>query len=116
MENRGANPFVYAEDEPTEAVRIERIVQRWSIIAAMIKTPVLSIRKRRGNPNWGKAMTAGIPAIVTEFEKQVRTLGLTNEKCEGSSELRLWCEDNKNRSYVPERLLKAWKIEPDPTL
>jgi len=30
-----------------------------------------------------------------------------------SRELRAWCEQNRNRRYVPELLLKAWGITVD---
>ena len=65
--------------------------------------------RRRGNPNWGRP-GGHIPAIVTEFEKQVRKLGLTQETWAGSRELRHWCERHRNQCYIPEWLLKEWKI------
>jgi hypothetical protein len=36
-----------------------------------------------------------LPAVVTEFERQVRKLGLSNETLESSAELRHWCDDDK---------------------
>ena len=65
--------------------------------------------KRRGNPNWGRP-GGTIPAIVTEFERQVLKLGLTKEMCADSFELRIWCKRNRNLRYIPEWLLKKWKI------
>ncbi len=71
--------------------------------------------RRRGNPNWGKPTLDPRPSsTVTEFENQVRRLRLNESNCAGSDELRLWCERNKNRNYVPEWLLKHWKISVDP--
>src|SRR5438128_5974415 len=35
--------------------------------------------RRRGKPNWGRS-SGTVPAIVTEFETEVRRLGLTREK------------------------------------
>jgi hypothetical protein len=72
------------------------------------------VRRKRGNPNW----SAGRPVIVppaepTEFEMQVRELGLTPKKYASSAELRRWCERNKNHHYIPEWLLEAWKIKVD---
>jgi hypothetical protein len=32
-----------------------------------------------------------------------------------SAELRAWCEQNRNRLYVPEWLLEEWGITVDPT-
>jgi hypothetical protein len=66
-------------------------------------------RRRRGNPNWGRA-GGRIPEIPTEFEEQVRHLGLTRQTCSSSLELRRWCERNKDRCYIPEWLLKLWGI------
>ena len=49
-------------------------------------------------------------AIGTEFDGQVRRLGLTREECVSSAELKNWCERNRNRVYVPEWLIAAWGI------
>jgi hypothetical protein len=46
----------------------------------------------------------------THFERRMRELGLTRDTCATSDELRLWCEDNRNRCYIPEWLLKSWGI------
>ncbi len=72
---------------------------------------------RRGNPNWGKPTLDTLPlSIVTEFENQMRRLRLTERDCAGSDELRRWCERNKNRCYVPEWLLKHWKMSVEPNV
>jgi hypothetical protein len=76
--------------------------------------PVAHMRKR-GNPNWGQPAPLG-PALPTEFEMQVRQLGLTVETYVYSAELRRWCERNKNRVYVPEWLLEEWRIPVDADL
>jgi len=69
---------------------------------------------RRGNPNWGKPTPLiSRSVMVTEFEKQVRQLRLTESNCAGSDELRVWCKRNKNRCYVPEWLLEHWKMSVD---
>jgi len=70
------------------------------------------IHKRRGNPNWGKSQAIP-PAVATEFETVVLRLGLTTETYVGSGQLRIWCERNSHRCYVPEWLLKEWGILPD---
>jgi hypothetical protein len=70
-----------------------------------------AMRRKRGNPNWGKPQQ--IPPVITEFEKQVRKLGLTKHTCVTSSALRIWCESNRNRCYIPEWLLDAWGIPID---
>ena len=80
---------------------------------AMAKSIVLpSLGRKRGNPNWGK-LIPHIPAAATEFEKQVRRLGLTKETCASSTDLREWCERHRNQCYIPEWLLGLWGIEVD---
>jgi hypothetical protein len=69
------------------------------------------MHRKRGNPNWGQP--CGVPHIVTEFEQQVKKLGLTKDTCAASSELRSWCESNRNRCYIPEWLLESWRIPID---
>ena len=66
--------------------------------------------RRRGNPNWGSGQQPRIaPAAATEFEWKLQELGLTNETCVSSVQLRTWCAQNKNHRYIPEWLLKAWQ-------
>jgi hypothetical protein len=78
------------------------------MISSMLKPTVIRIRKRlRGNPDWGKFPRA-IPALQTEFEKQVTRLGLAKSEYMYSAELKHWCDRNRNRVYVPEWLLKEW--------
>lgn len=67
------------------------------------------MRRRRGNPNWFKAeLPHASLGVITEFERKTRLLGLTRETFAQSPELRLWCERNKDRVYIPEWLLKIW--------
>jgi hypothetical protein len=56
------------------------------------------------------------PRLPTAFEEQVRKLGLTEQTCVASEELRHWCERNKDRCYIPEWLLKQWEISVDPNV
>ena len=70
-------------------------------------------QRKRGNPNWGKPPQP-IPATATEFESQARRLGLTRQTYTASAELRMWCERNKDRCYIPEWLLAEWGITVDP--
>jgi hypothetical protein len=76
----------------------------------------LAMPRRRGNPNWGRGGQPVQPAraAATEFDMQVRLLGLTKQTCADSAELRTWCEHNRNRCFVPEWLLDAWAIEVNP--
>jgi hypothetical protein len=66
-------------------------------------------RRRRGNPNWGRP-PARLPVLLTEFEVQVERLGLTKAQYVASTQLRRWCERNRNRCYVPEWLLEEWGL------
>jgi hypothetical protein len=68
--------------------------------------------RKRGNPNWGRPILFP-PVLPTEFELQVRRLRLTKPMYVRSAELRRWCEQNRNRVYVPEWLLEAWGIVVD---
>jgi hypothetical protein len=71
--------------------------------------------RRRGNPEWGSGRPLKPPpAIPNEFDVKVRQLGLTRRTYATSDRLRTWCERNKNRCYIPEWLLDAWKIPVDP--
>ena len=54
--------------------------------------------------------------LPTAFELQVRKLGLDERTCAKSRALRLWCERNKDRYYIPEWLLARWGINVEPTL
>jgi hypothetical protein len=66
-------------------------------------------RHRRGNPNWGKPPSP-VPVLATEFEMQVDWLGLAKSQYLASAQLKHWCERNRNRCYVPEWLLEAWRL------
>jgi len=79
-----------------------------SIVAKQILLP--SPSRKRGNPNWGKPLLP-MPSSPTEFEMQMRKLGLTAATCTDSKDLRTWCQQNRNRCYIPEWLLDAWGIE-----
>ena len=71
--------------------------------------------RRRGNPNWGR-LTPPALALATAFELRVRQLRLTQEMYTTSPELRIWCELNRNRHYIPEWLLGEWGITVEPTI
>ncbi len=76
----------------------------------------VAMAHRRGNPSWGDPAALLMPSspTVTEFECQMRRLKLNEGDCAGSDELRLWCERNKNRCYIPEWLLMHWGMSVDP--
>jgi len=70
-------------------------------------------KRRRGNPNWGRPIPPTL-AVATQFELRVRKLQLTPETYTASAQLRIWCEQNRNRVYVPEWLLEEWGMSVDP--
>jgi hypothetical protein len=51
--------------------------------------------------------------MPTAFEREVRRLGLNEQTCVASRELRQWCERNKDVCYIPEWLLKRWGMSVD---
>jgi len=69
--------------------------------------------RRRGNPNWGRAMPF-ISAIPTQFEILVKHLRLSPKNYSSSPELKRWCEANRNRCYIPEWLLEQWGFDVEP--
>jgi len=70
--------------------------------------------RKRGNPGWTSGRPAKLrPCLATAFEQEVRRLGLDEQNYIGSAKLRQWCQDNKDRRYVPESLLKLWRITVD---
>ena len=76
---------------------------------------LVALTRKRGNPNWGRPIPPA-PALPTEFELRVRQLRLTAEIYTSSAALHNWCEQNKNRCYVPEWLLEEWHITVDPNI
>ncbi len=89
--SRGMTHHSFPQKQPAHILAAGR-----SIISGMVKPFIQPVRRRRGNPNWGRPLPPA-PAVATEFETQVRHLGLTKQTCTGSVALRNWCERNKNR-------------------
>src|SRR5579872_3966900 len=78
---------------------------------------VITMAKRRGNPNWGKPEPIGpITPTITEFEQVVREYKLSPDQYLRSTRLREWARRNKNSKYIPEPLLEAWGFEIESTL
>jgi hypothetical protein len=72
------------------------------------------VSSKPGNPGWSSGRPAAIPASApTEFERQVLRLGLREEDYASSGQLRHWCDQNRDRCYVPEWLLKRWGLTTD---
>ena len=72
----------------------------------------LPVNRKRGNPNWSRPIPPS-SALATEFDLRVKQLGLTVEMHRSSADLRAWCKQNKDRVYIPERMLKEWGIAVD---
>jgi len=79
-----------------------------------IPVAIAATKRKRGNPNWGRPILR-VPALATEFELRASQLRLTARMYASSAELRTWCEQNRNRLYVPEWLLEEWSITVDLT-
>jgi hypothetical protein len=69
--------------------------------------------RKRGNPNWCQPGSWIVPHVVTAFEIQVCQLRLEKHDYVTSFQLKNWCLQNKDRRYVPEWLLDAWKMTVD---
>jgi hypothetical protein len=78
----------------------------------MIGPMARPVARTRSNPNWGRLIPPA-PALATEFEQRAKQLHLAPDMYASSHELRFWCELNRNRVYVPEWLLKEWRIRVD---
>lgn len=52
----------------------------------------------------------GPASVAFCFETRVRELKLAAPAFVESRELRQWCKENRNKSYIPEWLLEAWGI------
>jgi hypothetical protein len=68
------------------------------------------MKKRPGNPNWGKPVVGSVVITLSEFERVVRELKLKPNQYLRSEALRQWAELNADSKYVPESLLAAWKL------
>jgi hypothetical protein len=69
------------------------------------------MKKKRGNPNWGKPDLGTTVLQPNSFEEMVRKLRLSPEQYIDSVQLKDWVRKNKDQKYVPSDLLKAWNFE-----
>ena len=89
--------------------------RRFEFGGVVLHGRVLTFMRKRGNPNWGRPLRFA-PVSTTEFEMQVSQFHLTPEQYVVSAELRKWCEENRNRCYIPEWLLDKWGFRVDANL
>lgn len=62
-------------------------------------------RMNRRHGNWAVPTT-----MTTAFETRARELNLIAATYFDSEDLPRWCEDNREKCYIPEWLLKAWGL------
>jgi len=75
------------------------------------------MKKKRGNPNWGKPdLNTAHHAQPTSFEEVVRKWQLLPDQYVTSPQLKDWVRRNKEQKYVPLDLLKAWGFDSDGSL
>jgi hypothetical protein len=74
--------------------------------------------KKSATSTWGKPGGMARQAVpsITDFDRVTTEFGLNPEEYVRSTRLREWVQRNKNKKYVPERLLAAWGFEIETTL
>ena len=70
---------------------------------------------RGGNTSWGKPNLSFEPAGPTEFDEIVKRLKLQPAQYLESAELRDWARKYRQSRFVPESLLKAWRLDEWPS-
>jgi hypothetical protein len=71
-----------------------------------------SMKKKRGNPNWGKLVVQSAADVQPSlFEQIVRKRRLSPTSILVSIQLKEWVRKNKDQKYVPSDLLKASDFE-----
>jgi hypothetical protein len=70
------------------------------------------MKKKRGNPNWGKPeLHSALLVQPNSFEQVVKKLRLSPTEYESSIQLQDWARNNKDQKYVPSTLLQAWGLD-----
>jgi hypothetical protein len=57
----------------------------------------VAMARRRGNPTWGSGRPGQSVPRATAFEVQIHKLGLNEQTCATSEELKHWCGLNKRQ-------------------
>lgn len=111
---RSALPDYHLSAESEETVEsgtgaAPRSVYPFSVHIKQSAYDLAKPKDSRADPDLGLGVPMMYRSILaTAFEQQVRRLGLTEATCAASTQLREWCERNRNQFYVPEWLLKRW--------
>jgi len=81
--------------------------------AFRVEVPSKSAMKRkRGNPKWGKPDIHPIaPIQPNSFDQVVRKLRLSPDQYIDSAQLKDWVRKNKDHKYVPSDLLATWGFD-----
>lgn len=96
-----SKPMPPCEDSATEPSKPAYHLGLWRYTSLQLANTATST---------GGVLSLPAPVLPTEFELRVKQLQLTPEMYASSRELRLWCQLNRNRCYVPEWLLGEWGI------
>jgi len=67
--------------------------------------------RKRGNPRWTQGLGAAPSKAPSDFERVVARLKLSPEQYASSQQLRAWVEKNWRQKFVPENLLKVWRLK-----
>lgn len=66
--------------------------------------------KRPANSRWSEGLAPEVPNTPTEFEQVTTRLRLKPDQYTDSAELRDWVQRNWRQKFVPEGLLKAFRL------
>ena len=66
--------------------------------------------KRPGNSRWSERLAPEVPNSPSEFEQVTARLRLKPNQYANSTELRDWVERHWRQKFVPEGLLKVFRL------
>lgn len=74
------------------------------------------MKRRRGNPNWGKESVVLMPASPSQWELLLEHLGISEldkDRIRRSVKLKQFALKNYRNRYVPEWFLDEWELYSD---
>jgi hypothetical protein len=96
------------DNEVCGAAVLKRSVQGYEV---NVGAPCMSVKLRLYLPGPHRERSAAGQCLRS------RSRSWENEQtCATSEKLKLWCERNKDHCYIPEWLLKQWRIPVDPNV